>query len=157
MGISTAVTTTDRSLAVELVRVTEAAAISASRCLGRGDKNQVDGIRPEVDIAVDPWTGRPWPRRRSATRSAWWPWPSAAPCSTRDRASTSASSSYWLPLPRPSIPRLPWRAVIAVITDVATAVGRKAEDVTVAVLDRPTPRRAGRGRPRGRSQDQAPA
>jgi fructose-1,6-bisphosphatase II len=34
---------TDRNLAVELVRATEAAAMAASLWLGRGDKNQVDG------------------------------------------------------------------------------------------------------------------
>jgi len=33
----------DRNLAMELVRVTEAAAISASRWVGRGDKNAADG------------------------------------------------------------------------------------------------------------------
>ena len=33
----------DRNLAMELVRVTEAAAISASRWIGRGDKNSADG------------------------------------------------------------------------------------------------------------------
>ncbi|HEX5877140.1 MAG TPA: fructose-bisphosphatase class II, partial [Actinomycetota bacterium] len=32
----------DRNLALELVRATEAAAISAARYVGRGDKNQVD-------------------------------------------------------------------------------------------------------------------
>ena len=32
----------DRNLALELVRATEAAALAASRYLGRGDKNQVD-------------------------------------------------------------------------------------------------------------------
>ncbi|MFH5926349.1 class II fructose-bisphosphatase [Roseomonas xinghualingensis] len=33
----------DRNLALELVRVTEAAALSASRWIGRGDKNSADG------------------------------------------------------------------------------------------------------------------
>ena len=33
----------DRNLALELVRVTEAAAIAASRWVGRGDKNAADG------------------------------------------------------------------------------------------------------------------
>ena len=33
----------DRNLALELVRATEAAAISCSRYMGFGDKNQVDG------------------------------------------------------------------------------------------------------------------
>src|SRR4029453_6713335 len=33
----------DRNLAMELVRVTEAAAVAASRFMGRGDKNGADG------------------------------------------------------------------------------------------------------------------
>ena len=33
----------DRNLALELVRVTEAAAMAASRWMGRGDKNGADG------------------------------------------------------------------------------------------------------------------
>ena len=33
----------DRNLAMELVRVTESAALSASRWVGRGDKNAADG------------------------------------------------------------------------------------------------------------------
>ena len=33
----------DRNLALELVRVTEAAALAASRWIGRGDKNSADG------------------------------------------------------------------------------------------------------------------
>ena len=33
----------DRNLAMELVRVTEAAALAASRWMGRGDKNGADG------------------------------------------------------------------------------------------------------------------
>ena len=34
----------DRNLALELVRVTEAAAIAAGRWVGRGDKNGADGV-----------------------------------------------------------------------------------------------------------------
>src|SRR3954462_5806674 len=34
----------DRNLALELVRVTEAAALAAARCVGRGDKNGADGV-----------------------------------------------------------------------------------------------------------------
>ncbi|MFZ1439550.1 MAG: fructose-bisphosphatase class II, partial [Candidatus Microthrix subdominans] len=33
----------DRNLAMELVRVTEAAALASARWLGRGDKNAADG------------------------------------------------------------------------------------------------------------------
>src|SRR5687768_891443 len=69
----------DRNLAMELVRVTEAAALAASRWVGRGDKEGADGAAvdamrvllstvsmdgivgigepPETDIAVDPVEG----------------------------------------------------------------------------------------------------
>src|SRR5919198_469767 len=66
----------DRNLALELVRVTEAAALGAARWVGRGDKEAadqaaVDGMRamldtgeeigdgrgPDVDVAVDPLEG----------------------------------------------------------------------------------------------------
>src|ERR1700753_2422690 len=36
--------TPDRNLALELVRVTEAAALAAARWVGRGDKNGADGV-----------------------------------------------------------------------------------------------------------------
>jgi fructose-1,6-bisphosphatase II len=42
----------DRNLALELVRVTEAAAMAAGRWVGRGDKNCA-GDAPECDVAVD--------------------------------------------------------------------------------------------------------
>src|SRR5262245_65153687 len=38
----------DRNLALELVRVTEAAAMAASRWMGRGDKNGADGVAVEA-------------------------------------------------------------------------------------------------------------
>jgi fructose-1,6-bisphosphatase II / sedoheptulose-1,7-bisphosphatase len=38
----------DRNLALELVRVTEAAALAASRWMGRGDKNSADGAAVEA-------------------------------------------------------------------------------------------------------------
>ncbi|HLX77736.1 MAG TPA: fructose-bisphosphatase class II, partial [Acidimicrobiales bacterium] len=38
----------DRNLAMELVRVTEAAAIAASRWMGRGDKNGADNAAVEA-------------------------------------------------------------------------------------------------------------
>src|SRR3984957_9070925 len=38
----------DRNLALELVRVTEAAAIAASRWIGRGQKNEADGAAVEA-------------------------------------------------------------------------------------------------------------
>ncbi|MCL2429970.1 MAG: class II fructose-bisphosphatase [Alphaproteobacteria bacterium] len=40
--------TTERNLALELVRVTEAAAIAASRWMGRGKKNEADGAAVEA-------------------------------------------------------------------------------------------------------------
>lgn len=50
---------TDRNLALELVRVTEAAALAASRWIGRGDKNEADGAAVEAmrkafdQVAID--------------------------------------------------------------------------------------------------------
>ena len=41
-------THTDRNLAMELVRVTEAAALAASRWIGRGKKNEADGAAVEA-------------------------------------------------------------------------------------------------------------
>jgi fructose-1,6-bisphosphatase II len=41
-------TTPDRNLALELVRVTEAAAVAAARWMGRGDKNGADGAAVEA-------------------------------------------------------------------------------------------------------------
>ena len=38
----------DRNLALELVRTTEAAALAASRWMGRGDKNGADGAAVEA-------------------------------------------------------------------------------------------------------------
>ncbi|HWU22328.1 MAG TPA: fructose-bisphosphatase class II, partial [Nocardioides sp.] len=38
----------DRNLALELVRVTEAAAMAAGRWVGRGDKNGADGVAVEA-------------------------------------------------------------------------------------------------------------
>jgi fructose-1,6-bisphosphatase II len=61
--------TRDRNLAMELVRVTEAATLSAGRWMGKGNKEMVDqaavdamrqvgnGSPPEVDVAVDPVDG----------------------------------------------------------------------------------------------------
>jgi fructose-1,6-bisphosphatase II / sedoheptulose-1,7-bisphosphatase len=49
----------DRNLALELVRVTEAAALAASRWIGRGDKNAADGAAVEAmrkafdSVAID--------------------------------------------------------------------------------------------------------
>ncbi|CAN5183146.1 class II fructose-bisphosphatase [soil metagenome] len=43
-GLSAASEAPDRNLALELVRVTEAAAMAAGRWVGRGDKNGADGV-----------------------------------------------------------------------------------------------------------------
>jgi fructose-1,6-bisphosphatase II len=40
--------TPDRNLALELVRVTESAALAASRWMGRGDKEGADGAAVEA-------------------------------------------------------------------------------------------------------------
>src|SRR6201989_3120999 len=42
--LSVAPPSPDRTLALELVRVTEAAAMAAGRWVGRGDKNGADGV-----------------------------------------------------------------------------------------------------------------
>ncbi len=42
--LSAAAQAPDRNLALELVRVTEAAAMAAGRWVGRGDKNGADGV-----------------------------------------------------------------------------------------------------------------
>ena len=62
-GTGTGTGKPDRNLALELVRVTEAAAMAAGRWVGRGDKNDADGVEvgdgtgPECDVAVDPIDG----------------------------------------------------------------------------------------------------
>src|SRR5690349_16020321 len=43
-GLAVAPSSPDRNLAMELVRVTEAAAMAAGRWVGRGDKNGADGV-----------------------------------------------------------------------------------------------------------------
>ena len=47
----------DRNLALELVRVTEAAALAASRWTGRGKKNEADGAAVECDAG---WRSTRW-------------------------------------------------------------------------------------------------
>jgi fructose-1,6-bisphosphatase II len=51
-GDTAAETRPDRNLAMELVRVTEAAALAASRWIGRGDKNGADGAAVAAMRAV---------------------------------------------------------------------------------------------------------
>src|SRR5215216_6834774 len=43
-GLAVAPSSPDRNLAMELVRVTEAAAMAAGRWVGRGDKNGADAV-----------------------------------------------------------------------------------------------------------------
>src|ERR1700740_1385532 len=43
-ALAVAPSSPDRNLALELVRVTEAAAMAAARWVGRGDKNGADGV-----------------------------------------------------------------------------------------------------------------
>ena len=47
-GLATPTHAPDRNLALELVRVTEAAAMAAGRWVGRGDKNGADGVAVEA-------------------------------------------------------------------------------------------------------------
>jgi len=50
--VSTDYQAPDRNLALELVRVTEAAALAASRFMGRGDKNSADGVAVDAMRSV---------------------------------------------------------------------------------------------------------
>ena len=54
--LAVAPTSPDRNLALELVRVTEAAAMAAGRWVGRGDKNGADGVAviSALSLAPDP-------------------------------------------------------------------------------------------------------
>src|SRR5690349_7859616 len=58
-SLSVAPQSPDRNLALELFRVTEAAAMAAGRWVGRGDKNGADGdgTGAACDVAVDPIDG----------------------------------------------------------------------------------------------------
>lgn len=175
MSNTVAVRKTDRNLAVELVRATEAAAMAASQYLGRGDKNQVDsaavdamrpvlgtvsmrgvvvigegekdeapmlfngeevgdGTGPEVDIAVDPVDGTTLAAKALsdaisvvalAERGAMF---DPGPCFYMRKLVVPAAAAQAVD---------PEAPVAAIIADVAKAVGRRPEDVTVAVLDRP--------------------
>ncbi len=52
-GLSAAHEAPDRNLALELVRVTEAAAMAAGRWVGRGDKNGARRRRGQRDARAD--------------------------------------------------------------------------------------------------------
>ena len=165
----------DRNLAVELVRATEAAAMAASRYLGRGDKNQVDGAAvdamrpvlgtvsmrgvvvigegekdeapmlfngeevgdgtgPEVDIAVDPVDGTTLAAKALSDAI------SVVALAERGEMFDPGPCFYMRKLVVPPAAAKtvdPEAPVADIIAAVAKAVGRKPENVTVAVLDRP--------------------
>jgi fructose-1,6-bisphosphatase II len=166
---------TDRNLALELVRVTEAAAIAAGRFMGRGDKERVDqaavdamrpvlasiamdgivvigegekdeapmlyngervgnGSRPAVDVAVDPVDG--------TTLTA-----KALPDALAVIALAERGAMFD-PGPCVYMEKLAVAGDVADVVDigasiednlraVADARGKRADDVTVAILDRP--------------------
>jgi fructose-1,6-bisphosphatase II len=164
----------DRNLALELVRATEAAAISSAREVGRGDKNQVDqaavdamrpvlgsvgmrgvvvigegekdeapmlfngeevgnGADPAVDIAVDPVDGT------TAAAKALPDAVSVVGLSERGTMFDPGPCVYMHKLVVPAgVEGLdPTAPPADILGTVAGALGRRVEDLTVAVLDRP--------------------
>jgi len=164
-----------RTLALELVRATEAAAIASARQLGRGDKDLVDGAAvdamrpvlatvrmngvvvigegekdeapmlyngeqvgdgsfPEVDIAVDPIDG---------TTLAAGALPDALSVVALSERGTMFDPGPCVYMHKTVVPPAAVGAVdpeapsSEVVTAVASALGRRPGDVTVAVLDRP--------------------
>ena len=165
----------DRNLALELVRVTEAAAIAAGRFMGRGDKERVDqaavdamrpvlasismdgivvigegekdeapmlyngervgnGSRPAVDVAVDPVDGTTLTAKALpdalavialAERGAMF---DPGPCVYMEKLAVAGDVAGVVDFEAPIEDNL--RAV-------ADARGKRPEDVTVAILDRP--------------------
>jgi fructose-1,6-bisphosphatase II len=165
----------DRNLALELVRVTEAAAIAAGRFMGRGDKEAVDqaavdamrpvlasiqmdgivvigegekdeapmlyngervgnGSRPAVDVAVDPVDGTTLTAKALpdalavialAERGAMF---DPGPCVYMEKLAVAGDVAGVVDIEAPIEDNL--RAV-------ADARGKRPEDVTVAILDRP--------------------
>jgi fructose-1,6-bisphosphatase II len=165
----------DRNLALELVRATEAAAISSARYVGRGDKNQVDqaavdamrpvlgtvgmsgvvvigegekdeapmlfngeqvgdGSGPEVDIAVDPVDG---------TTAAAKGLPDAVAVVGLSERGTMFDPGPCVYMWKLVVPGAaagavdPEAPIPDVLATVARALGKRQEDLTVAVLDRP--------------------
>jgi fructose-1,6-bisphosphatase II len=165
----------DRNLALELVRVTEAAAIAAARYMGRGDKERVDqaavdamrpvlnsvqmngivvigegekdeapmlyngehvgaGTPPEVDFAVDPvdgttLTAKSLPDAISvvavAERGTMF---DPGPCVYMEKLAVAEDVAGVVDLDAPIADNL---------RRIAERRGKRAEDITVAVLDRP--------------------
>jgi fructose-1,6-bisphosphatase II len=166
---------TDRNLALELVRATEAAAIAAARFMGRGDKEQVDqaavdamrpvlrsvamdgvvvigegekdeapmlyngenvgsGDGPAVDVAVDPVDGTTLTAKALpdaiavlalAERGTMF---DPGPCVYMEKLAVAADLAYVVDFEAPVADNL---------ARIARARGKRAEDVTVAILDRP--------------------
>jgi fructose-1,6-bisphosphatase II len=165
----------DRNLALELVRVTEAAAIAAGRFMGRGDKERVDqaavdamrpvlgsiamdgiivigegekdeapmlyngervgsGAPPEVDVAVDPVDGTTLTAKSLpdalavialAERGTMF---DPGPCVYMEKLAVAGDVAGAVDLDAPIEENL---------RRVAEARDKRAEDVTVAILDRP--------------------
>jgi fructose-1,6-bisphosphatase II len=165
----------DRNLALELVRVTEAAAIAAARFIGRDDKERVDqaavdamrpvlhsvamdgivvigegekdeapmlyngervgsGAPPEVDVAVDPVDGTTLTARSlpdalavialSERGTMFDP----GPCVYMDKLAVAGDVAELVHLDAPIEDNL---------RRIADARGKRADDLTVAILDRP--------------------
>lgn len=165
----------DRNIALEMVRATEAAAMAASRYMGRGDKNAVDGaavnamrlvlntvsmdgiivigegekdhapmlfngehlgsaVEPQVDIAVDPIDG--------TTLTAYGRPNAVSVVAFAERGTmydpkhifymnkiaTGPEAAHAIDINAP---------VRDNISNVARALGKRPEDVTVIILDRP--------------------
>jgi fructose-1,6-bisphosphatase II len=165
----------DRNLALELVRVTEAAAIAAGRFMGRGDKERVDqaavdamrpvlasiamdgivvigegekdeapmlyngervgnGSRPAVDVAVDPVDGTTLTAKALpdalavialAERGAMF---DPGPCVYMEKLAVAGDVADAVDIEAPIEENL---------AAIAAARGKRPEDVTVAILDRP--------------------
>ena len=165
----------DRNLALELVRVTEAAAIAAGRQMGRGDKERVDqaavdamrpvlqsvqmdgivvigegekdeapmlyngervgaGVPPEVDLAVDPVDGTTLTAKSLpdaiaviavAERGTMF---NPGPCVYMEKLAVAADVADVVDLDAPIAENL---------RRIAQRRGKRADDLTVAILDRP--------------------
>jgi fructose-1,6-bisphosphatase II len=165
----------DRNLALELVRVTEAAAIAAGRFMGRGDKERVDqaavdamrpvlasidmdgivvigegekdeapmlyngervgnGSRPAVDVAVDPVDGTTLTAKSLpdalavialAERGAMF---DPGPCVYMEKIAVAGDVADAVDLEAP---------IEANLKAIAEVRGKRPEEITVAILDRP--------------------
>jgi fructose-1,6-bisphosphatase II len=165
----------DRNLALELVRVTEAAAIAAGRFMGRGDKERVDqaavdamrpvlasiamdgivvigegekdeapmlyngehvgsGDPPAVDVAVDPVDGTTLTAKALpdalavlavAERGAMF---DPGPCVYMEKLAVAGDVADAVDFEAP---------IEDTLRAIAAARGKRADDVTVAILDRP--------------------